>query len=88
MKGWSVVKTLMHSHNVEGQGRLKWGGNRRNLRPQRAGLFKYWCRVNLAKGTEKIDLILVSQATAGKGNQEVLRRSAVGSDHYPICMGL
>lgn len=40
----------------------------------------------MAKGTEKIDLIFVSQATAWKGNQEVLQRSAVGSDH-PVCMG-
>lgn len=50
VKGWSVVKALIHSHNVEGQGRLGWGGNGKNLSPQ--GVFKF--RVNLAKGTEKI----------------------------------
>lgn len=77
-KGWSVVKTLLHSHNM-GE---REDSNGEVIEEKRAG------RVNLAKGTEKIDLILVSQATVGKGNQEVLRRNAVGGDHYPICMGL
>lgn len=45
--------------------------------------------VNLAKGTESsVDLTLVSKTLVGKINQEVLRNSTVGSDHYPICIGI
>lgn len=68
MEGQSGVKTLMLSHNVcvwGGQGRLKWGGNRRNLRQQRAGVFKYWCRDNgeFGKGEQVPHFGATSQGT-------------------------
>lgn len=31
-------------HNVGAPGRLEWRGHIRNLRWQRSGMFKYWCR--------------------------------------------
>lgn len=46
-------------------------------------------RVTLAKGTESaIELSLVSQSLAGRASWEVGKESTIGSDHYPIYIGV